>query len=98
MKWKMILMMLKKIKQALAVLKLKPNLYIKNTFTNTVQEDTKDKEVIKRINKHLDDQMELINARALKPHSCKDPVGCTKDVCWKFEPDKIVSESYEIKR
>jgi hypothetical protein len=58
----------------------------------TAQEDTRDTLARKRVNKVFDDQWETIQARAQKAHDpqCEDSWTCTKDVCWKFVPDKIV--------
>ena len=61
----------------------------------TIQEDPRFQESIKRTRKTFEQQWEQMNARALKAHSpeCPDPWTCTKENCFKFEPDKIVKQS-----
>ena len=41
---------------------------------------------------------ESIKLRALKRHdfTCEDTFSCSSDECGKFEPDKIVSEPYDV--
>ena len=66
-----------------------------NTFIfipNSLQEDPKSHESIKRTRKAFMEQEEQMKARALKPHSydCPDPFTCTKNPCFIYEPDKII--------
>ena len=58
----------------------------------TIQEDPRFRESVKKTRKVFEAQWEEMNARALKAHSpeCPDPWTCTKEKCFKFEPDKIV--------
>jgi hypothetical protein len=57
----------------------------------TVQEDVRDVETKKRIAKVFEQQEKSMRIRALKPHSCIDPLICKKRTCFKHEPDKIIS-------
>lgn len=54
--------------------------------------------VRRQVNKSIDDQWEQLSARALKPHDpqCEEPTFCTKMHCFEWQPDKIVSDSYQI--
>ena len=67
---------------------------------DVLQTDTRSHEMIKRIRKAFEQQQQAMNIRALKAHdpSCKDLLSCKKKHCFKREPDKIVSEPYEVKR
>lgn len=51
------------------------------------------KETIKRVAAVFEEQAEQIQTMALKPHdpTCEDPLTCTKEICFIFVPDKIVS-------
>lgn len=64
----------------------------------TQQTDVRTLETIKRVRKSFEAQQTQMQARAMKAHdpSCKDVVACKKRKCFKFEPDKIVGESYEV--
>lgn len=61
-------------------------------------ESSRDQATIKRIDAVFKQQEQDMNTRALKPHSahCADPDLCVKPKCYKWVPDKIVSDSYEI--
>ncbi len=60
----------------------------------TTQENPRDVQAVKRVNKLFDAQAQQLQDRALKPHSakCLDPLTCTKVKCFKVKPDKIVSK------
>jgi hypothetical protein len=60
--------------------------------------DTRDIETRKRVKKAFEAQTAQMQARALKAHdpSCKDLDNCKKRKCFKSEPDKIVSDPYEV--
>lgn len=60
----------------------------------SVKEDTRDAQTRKRVAKAFEQQEVQMRARAMKAHdaSCIDPWTCEKSVCFKFEPDKIVSQ------
>lgn len=60
-----------------------------NPITSTVQEDTRDKEAVKRMHKAYDAQEESHLAMAKTPHHCTDPLTCD-GTCYKWEHDKIV--------
>lgn len=60
--------------------------------TPMVQEDIRDLETRKRVAAAFEAQSEAIQTRALKAHSCKDPVGCKKKSCFKVAPDKIKAQ------
>ena len=50
-----------------------------------------------RIQKVFKEQEAQMKARALKPHEIDCDIDfCQKEICWKWEPDKIVSEPYEV--
>jgi hypothetical protein len=68
-----------------------------------VQEDTRQRDIIKRTRKQLNDQQEQMNAMALVAHesgcdlyTCPALTGQRK-FCFKYEPSKIVSDEYEVK-
>jgi len=65
------------------------------SFIPTVQEDTRSIEAVKRVRKMFDQCESGINAMALKRHQCKDPDLCTKKICFKSVPDKIVNVTTE---
>lgn len=65
--------------------------------TYTVTESTRESETKKRVAQAFAAQEQEMNARALKPHSCRDPIGCTKVICFEFVPDKIVSKPYQVR-
>lgn len=47
------------------------------------------------VKKMFEEQQAEMSARALKPHEFDcDKDNCKKEVCWQWEPDKIVSEPY----
>lgn len=66
----------------------------------TSQESSRDIEARKRVKKAFEEQQSAMNARAMKAHdpSCVDPLTCKKRKCFKFAPDKIVSDPYEVKK
>ena len=72
---------------------------ITNRKVSTQQCNIRDIEVRKRVKKAFEQQAQAMNARAMMPHdpTCKDPVSCTKKKCFKWEPDLIVSDPYEVK-
>lgn len=94
---------MKKLKQALAVIGMKPVPPATDFLSrNSVQEDTKLQELRKRINKHFDEQMGLINERAMMPHDpdpevCPDRLECRRNPCWTWQADKIVGDPYVVK-
>lgn len=55
-------------------------------------EDVATKMAIKRVRAAFEQQQEAMNARALKPHAadCPDPLTCTKENCFTYEPDKLI--------
>lgn len=57
---------------------------------------TQENPVVSRVKESFKQQEQEMQMRALKPHQCNDPLTCTKDPCWEFEPDKIVGESYNL--
>lgn len=63
-------------------------------------EDEKAVEQRKRIDAVFRDQEHHLQSKALMAHSidCDDPVFCMKQPCFKWEPDKIVSEVKTIGR
>jgi homoserine acetyltransferase len=65
---------------------------------DTFQEDRSLADVGDRVSKIFDAQQEVMNMRAMKAHdpSCEDSFTCTKEVCWIWEPDKVVSPEYKI--
>ncbi len=91
--------MLRKLKQALAVINLKPNNIYTPTF-NIIQEDQRDTETRKRINKFFDEQEAYILTSSIVPHeiNCVDEIQCIRDTngkgCYKWEPDKIVNPEH----
>lgn len=66
----------------------------------SVETDVVQRRRMKKLRKSLDSQLEGANRRALKAHAadCADVLMCTKRVCFKREPDKIVGEPYTVKR
>lgn len=64
------------------------------------QVDERTVATIKRVRKAFDAQQKQMDARAMKAHdiSCSDIETCKKKKCFKWEPDKIVSEPKEMKR
>lgn len=66
----------------------------------TEQVDQRDIETRKRVKKAFEQQEHAIKCRAIKAHdpSCSDVILCKKRKCFKVEPDKIVSEPYDVKR
>ena len=84
--------MLRKIRQWLSRIKFNVDdiVIIKQTIT---QEDPATLQRIIKVRKAFKDQADSIQARSLKPHSCKDPIGCQNIDCFKFIPDKIVGLS-----
>ena len=75
---------------------LKPcdiNISLKSAPTGI--EDTKGVEQRKRIAKAFEVQHSDLQARALVAHGsdCEDPLFCSKQRCFKWEPDKIVAET-----
>lgn len=88
--------LLKKIKSAIAVLKIKPNSTVTHDFIKITQEDSRDTQARKRVKDLFDKEEKYINTRALNPHSCDDPIGCQKDDCYKWQPDKIIGKPYTV--
>ncbi len=91
--------MLNNIKAMLSYIKLKPTNINNASVSPTQQEDPRSTETRKRVNNYFDANHELLLARGLRPHAyeCEDNLICSKDDCWKFVPDKIVSDPYEVK-
>ncbi len=88
--------MFKRIKQALAIIGLKP---LPTPTTNkypVVNEDEAAIQQRKRIQAEFEKQNKDMLSRALMPHSlaCTEPQFCTKVPCFKWEPDKIVREFF----
>lgn len=85
--------LLKTIKEYLAVVGLKPNdISVKQpiSFTDQSQDSI---DVQRRLDKSFKQQEQQLQSMALKPHDkdCPDMLTCNKDVCWIWEPDKIVN-------
>lgn len=68
--------------------------------TSTHQVDQRDIETRKRVKKAFEAQKAQMEARAMKAHdvTCGNIQDCKKKKCFKWEPDKIVSEPKEVKR
>ena len=66
----------------------------------TEQTDVRTRETIKRVRKAFAAQAQQMQSRAMKAHdpSCGDVQLCKKRKCFKWEPDKIVSEPYSVTR
>ena len=62
-----------------------------STSVPTVQEDVRDLETHKRVAAAFEAQATVMHRRAMKQHSCNDPISCKKSFCFKFVPDKIVA-------
>lgn len=88
--------MLKKIKTLLAAFKIINADIIIAPMIDTTQQDPEVAQRIKRVRKMFKEQEASLNARALKPHSCIDPLSCRKSKCWKWEPDKVGSLQHEV--
>lgn len=69
-----------------------------NVFTPTLQEDPRHQESLKRTRKTFEDQQQQMDTRAMKAHAadCPDPWTCTRNPCFKWEPDKIVGGVYRM--
>jgi hypothetical protein len=65
----------------------------------TKLEDTRIYEMRQRIKKLFESQASCLQTRAMKAHgaNCSDPLTCMNDDCFVWQPDKIVSEPYQIK-
>lgn len=88
--------MLNKIKNWFLQFGIKPKTSINNPFSvNVEQEDTRSYEIKKRVRKAIEKQQESMDIRALKAHDsdCKDNWTCTKEKCFKWSADTIVSKS-----
>lgn len=92
--------MLNKLKAMFAVVGIKPTKEINSFKTTTTQEDQREAETRRRVGNYLEQNKEILIARGMKPHGadCEDNLTCKKDNCFKWQPDKIVSEPYEVKR
>lgn len=67
-------------------------------YTKTTQEDARQRETSKRVGAIFEQQAAQLGARAFIAHEIGcDEWTCTKNPCWKWEPDKIVSQPYDIK-
>lgn len=66
----------------------------------THQVDERDIATRKRVKKAFEAQKQQMQSRAMKAHdpSCGDVQLCKKRKCFKWEPDKIVSDPKEVKR
>ena len=64
------------------------------------QVDQRDIETRKRVKKAFEAQAQQMQSRAMKAHdaSCVNVETCKKKKCFKWEPDKIISEPKEVKR
>lgn len=62
-----------------------------------VQENTRDREAVKRFIKSFEQQREQMQARAMVPHACSNPLECTKQKCFQWRPDTVVSETIVTK-
>ncbi len=85
-----------KIKSFLACMGLKPtDIQITLKSEPIGIEDEKAVEQRKRIAKAFEQQHSALQARALVAHAsdCDDPLFCSKQPCFKWEPDKIVADS-----
>ena len=66
-------------------------------YTKTTQEDARYRQTIKRVGAIFEQQQAQLGARAFIPHEMGcDEITCTKNACWKWEPDRIVSQPYEV--
>ena len=66
-------------------------------YTKTTQEDARQRETSKRVGAIFEQQAAQLGARAFIAHEIGcDEWTCTKNPCWKWEPDKIVSEPYKV--
>ena len=64
-----------------------------------VQSDISQVRKMRRLRNSIDKQLELQKTSSMKPHAVDcSIVRCTKPLCFIREPDKIVSDSYEVKR
>lgn len=90
--------MLNKIKAMFAVAGIKPNTNTTTELIKTTQEDQRDVQAVKRFEKHFEQEYQSVATRAMMPHGfdCQDNFTCTKQDCWKWQPDKIVSEPYVV--
>lgn len=89
-----------KIKSFLGLMGLKPSdISISIKASPVGLEDIKAVEQRKRIGIAFEEQAGELQARALVAHAadCDDPLFCSKQPCFKWQSDKIVSEVYEIK-
>lgn len=61
---------------------------------SAVQEDPRAAAVRSSVRKSFEQQEQAMNIRALKPHDpgCKDPLTCTKKICFIKKHDKIVDK------
>lgn len=57
---------------------------------------TQENPVVSRVKEQFKRQEQETQIRALKPHQCGNPISCTKEVCFIWEPDKIVGETYKL--
>ena len=88
-----------KIKSFLAVMGLKPSdISISLKSVPIGIEDEKSVEQRKRIAKAFEVQHNDLQARALVAHGadCDDSLYCSKQPCFKWEPDKIVADSLKV--
>jgi hypothetical protein len=71
---------------------------VDSPFVPNQQQDTRDIEVKKRVREAFKEQKQQIDMMAMKQHSCNDPMSCTKEKCFVWQPDKIVSKPYKVTR
>lgn len=90
--------MLNKIKSMLAIVGIKSSGNNDLNPIKTTQEDLRQVQTIKRVQKHFEDNHELLITRAMRPHGsdCEDTVMCEDMNCFQWEPDKIIGKPYEI--
>jgi len=88
-------MWLNKIKQAMATIGLKTvDIKIRSHVAPIVSEDEAAVRQRERINQLFIKQQNNLNTTALIPHAadCHDNWTCTRQPCFKWEPDKIVGK------
>jgi hypothetical protein len=87
--------MLKKIKEFLSRKRIVNQDIV---FTPIKPTMTQENPIVTRVKEAFKQQKHEMQLRALVPHSCDDPLNCERNPCWKFEPDKIVSDPYAVEQ
>lgn len=73
--------------------------FIDNPFNpaqpKSAQEDPRAMQSVKNTRSAFKKQQAAMDIRVMKAHGseCDDPWTCTKDICFKYSPDKVVSAS-----